>query len=124
MASDLLLLFGLSLLAPPLIAFAAYFGFWHALRHTARLVPKLPSAHEAALQGNPLKSIKKAVMPGLYAVAGTLIIAAIAMVQFPNQFSSSLLWSTLVIVWALTVPHMMTTARFDLQALSTARKGP
>jgi Brp/Blh family beta-carotene 15,15'-monooxygenase len=35
--ADLLLLLGMSLVAPPLVAFAFYFGFWHALRHTGRL---------------------------------------------------------------------------------------
>lgn len=57
------------------------------------------------------------VAPPLIAFAGTLIIAAGLMIYSPDNFSSGLLWSTLVIIWALTVPHMVTTARFDLAAL-------
>ena len=118
MVIDLILLSLLSLLAPPLIAFACYFGFWHALRHTARLVPKLPSALELASNGDRNGALRKAIFPGLYAVLGTLVTAFIATVVFPDKFSYSLLWATLVIVWALTVPHMISTARFDKNALS------
>jgi Brp/Blh family beta-carotene 15,15'-monooxygenase len=114
---DLLLLTGISFFAPPLIAFASYFGFWHAIRHTARLVPKLDSANKFALEGRSQKAIWSAVFPGLYAVAGSLLIAFGLMHFWPEKFSSSLLWSTLLIIWSLTVPHMITTARFDLKAL-------
>jgi Brp/Blh family beta-carotene 15,15'-monooxygenase len=117
MTFDIFLLTVLALVAPPLIAFAVYFGFWHALRHTARLVPKLPKAEQHIRSGDWHKAIWSVVFPGLYAIAGTLIIAIGLMVISPDNFSSSLLWSTLVIIWALTVPHMATTAKFDLAAL-------
>lgn len=115
-AIDLLLLAALSIIAPPLIAFAVYFGFWHAIRHTARLVPKLGSAMAFVDAGRWRRAIGAAIIPGLYAIAGTFLIAGALMIFSPEQFSSSLLWSTLVIIWALTVPHMATTARFDLAA--------
>lgn len=115
-AIDLLLLAALSIVAPPLIAFAVYFGFWHAIRHTARLVPKLNTAMAFIEMGRWKKAIGAAVIPGLYAIAGTFALAAVLMIFSPEKFSSSLLWSTLVIIWALTVPHMTTTARFDFAA--------
>ena len=115
-AFDLALLSLLAIIAPPLIAFAVYFGFWHAIRHTARLVPKLDSAMEQIENGNPKRAIAAAVIPGLYAIAGTFVIAVVLMVASPDKFSSSMLWSTLVIIWALTVPHMATTSRFDFAA--------
>ncbi len=40
-ARDTAQLTGLALLAPPSLAFAGYFGGWHALRHTARVVDAL-----------------------------------------------------------------------------------
>lgn len=115
-ALDLALLALLAITAPPLIAFAIYFGFWHAIRHTARLVPKLDSAKKYLEEENPLRAIAAAVIPGLYAIAGTFILALGLMIANPDKFSSSMLWSTLVIIWALTVPHMATTSRFDLAA--------
>ena len=114
---DLVLLAALSIFAPPLIAFATYFGFWHALRHTARLVPKLEKSRNLAISGAWQKAITNAITPGLYAVIGTLLLAATLMITIPDKFSSSLLWSTLLIIWALTVPHMISTARFDLKVL-------
>ena len=114
---DLSLLLALGLFATPLIAFAFYFGCWHALRHTARLVPKLPKAERFAETGETGRAVAAAVLPGLYALAGTLALALALMITSPDHFSSSLLWATLVLIWALTVPHMATTARFDLQTL-------
>jgi Brp/Blh family beta-carotene 15,15'-monooxygenase len=117
-ALDLLLLLILSLLAPPLIAFAVYFGCWHAVRHTARLVPKLPKALSFAHSAEPLKAFKSAVIPGLYAVFGTILLAVGLMVFRPEYFDTGLLWTILVIIWALTIPHMLTTAKFDLRNFS------
>ena len=112
---DLLLLAILSLLAPPLIAFAVYFGCWHAVRHTARLVPKLPKALVFARSIQTLKAFISAVIPGLYAVFGTILLAVGLMLFRPDYFDTGLLWTILVIIWALTIPHMLTTAKFDLQ---------
>jgi Brp/Blh family beta-carotene 15,15'-monooxygenase len=117
LAIDIALLAALSTFAPPLIAFATYFGFWHAQRHTARLVPRLPKALNLAQAGAPGRAFLAAVTPGLYAVAGSFALAATLMAASPKKFSSSLLWSVLVIVWALTVPHMFSTARLDRASL-------
>jgi beta-carotene 15,15'-dioxygenase len=113
MATDISLLAGLSYFAPPLLAFAIYFGFWHAQRHTARLVPRLPKALSHASGGKPGRAYLAAVIPGLYAVVGSFALAGSLMAISPKAFSSSLLWSVLVIIWALTVPHMLSTAKLD-----------
>lgn len=116
-AIDLALLLALSLIAPPLIAFAVYFGFWHAIRHTARLVPKLDTSMSFIKEGKWQRAIGAAVIPGLYAIAGTFLLAIALIAVDPENFSTSILWSMLVIIWALTVPHMATTSRFDISAL-------
>ena len=117
---DLFLLLALSLLAPPLVAFAVYFGFWHAIRHTARLVPKLPSAMQKVASGNLLASFLAAVIPGLYAILGIFILGIFIVARGSTDISSDFLWVILVIIWALTVPHMATTAKFDLKAFKSS----
>ncbi len=77
----------------------------------------MPKAPQHILSGDWHKAIWSVVFPGPYAIAGTLIIAIGLMIVNPGNFSSSLLWSTLVIIWALTVPHMATTAKFDFAAI-------
>lgn len=115
---DLIALATLALVTPPLVAFAFYFGCWHATRHTARLTLLLPSSIQATQVGDGKKSLIKAITPGLPALMGTVLVGISLAVFNTNGFSSSLLWSLLVVVWALTVPHMMATAKLDLKALS------
>ncbi len=115
---DLIALACLALIAPPLVAFAFYFGCWHALRHTARLTLLLPQSLQAIKEGNGLKSLIRAIIPGLPALVGTVLVGISLAVSNISGFSSSLLWSLLVVVWALTVPHMMVTAKLDKKALT------
>jgi len=120
LALDLVLLLALSFFAPPLVAFAVYFGLWHAIRHTARLVPKLPSAMQKVSDGNPLASFFAAVIPGLYAILGIFIIGIFFVARGSRDISSDFLWVILVVIWALTVPHMATTVKFDLRAFKSS----
>lgn len=113
---DLALLIGLATLTPPLISFAVYFGCWHAMRHTARLTLVLPKSIEFYEKAEPTKAFWSAVIPGMPALLFTFL-AAIYLWQ-RDSLDKSFLWSTLVIVWALTVPHMMVTARLDKAALA------
>ena len=117
---DLVLLLALSFFAPPLVAFAVYFGFWHAIRHTARLVPKLPSAMQKVSSGKPMASFFAAVTPGLYAILGIFVVAIFFVARGNTDISRDFLWVILVIIWALTVPHMATTAKFDVRAFKSS----
>ena len=116
---DLLLLAMLAFLTPPLIAFSFYFGCWHALRHTARLTSLLPKSQQAISAGDIKGTFIAAVTPGLPALAGTLAVGIFLAIANQKGLSTSLLWSLLVVVWALTVPHMIATARLDSKALFT-----
>ena len=120
LALDLLLLLALSFFAPPLVAFAVYFGLWHAIRHTARLVPKLPSAMQKVSSSTPFEVFFTAVIPGLYAIAGIFLLGIFFVARGTTDVSSDFLWIILVIIWALTVPHMATTAKFDLRAFKSS----
>ena len=114
---DLALLLALALVAPPLIAFAIYFGCWHAMRHTARLTLSLPKSIEQLNQGLDRKAFMSAVIPGLPALVGTFVVAAV-MALSGQDFSDEFFWMALVVVWALTVPHMVVTAKLDRAALT------
>ena len=116
-ALDLTLLLLLAHMAPPLIAFAVYFGCWHAMRHTARLTLSLPQCIEDLTQGMPRKAFASAVIPGLPALIGTFLVAGI-MALTGRDFSDEFFWMALVVVWALTVPHMVVTAKLDRAALT------
>jgi len=116
-ALDLTVLLLLALLAPPLIAFAVYFGCWHAMRHTARLTLSLPRCVENITQGMLRKAFSNAVIPGLPALVGTFVVAGILALS-RRDFTDEFFWMALVVVWALTVPHMAVTARLDRAALT------
>lgn len=116
-ARDLTLLAALALIAPPLVAFAAYFGLWHALRHTARLSNEMPRARAVAEEGRWVAVLWRVSVPGLPALVGTMA-AALAITVVGGWAITDYLWIALVVVWALTVPHMALTWRLDSQALS------
>ena len=114
---DIALLLALALIAPPLIAFAVYFGCWHAMRHTARLTLSLETSQRAYKDGNLRKVFLSAVLPGTPALVGTFVIAG-ALALLGNEFNDDFFWMALVVVWALTVPHMAVTAKLDRSALT------
>jgi len=119
-ARDIALLAALALLTPPLVAFAAYFGLWHALRHTARLSQEIPRAKEVADQGRWVKALWLVSVPGLPALVGTMVTAAVITV-FGGWELGDYLWVALVVVWALTVPHMALTWKLDRKVLVGAK---
>jgi Brp/Blh family beta-carotene 15,15'-monooxygenase len=114
---DLAVLLLLAHLAPPLIAFAVYFGCWHAMRHTARLTLSLPRSIENLTQGMLRKAFSNAVIPGLPALIGTFVVAGLLALS-GRDFTDEFFWMALVVVWALTVPHMAVTAKLDRAALT------
>lgn len=116
-AIDLSLLLLLALLTPPLIAFATYFGCWHAMRHTARLTLTLPKCQERFARHEIGRAFLKAVIPGLPALLGTFAIAGVLALG-GQSFTDEFFWMALVVVWALTVPHMVITAKLDRAALT------
>jgi Brp/Blh family beta-carotene 15,15'-monooxygenase len=117
-ALDLMLLYLLAVTAPPLVAFAVYFGCWHAMRHTARLTLTLPSSQAAFAEGRARGAFIKAVLPGTPALIGTFVVAALIVLLRGDSLDDQFLWVCLVVVWALTVPHMAVTARLDRKALN------
>jgi beta-carotene 15,15'-dioxygenase len=119
-ALDVVALGALALLAPPLVAFAVYFGFWHAQRHTARLVLEMPEAIERSKNHSPAAGFMRAVLPGVPALLGTMVVAVALTLITGGDLGTDYLWIVLVVVWALTVPHMALTWRLDKKALGVS----
>lgn len=106
-AIELMTLSVLGYVASPLLAFAVYFGLWHAVRHTARLAQVRFGSVNAA-------SMLRVSRGGLPALLGFLVVVgALAALVDPAHAIGPMLWIGLVVVWGLTVPHMLFVARFD-----------
>ena len=118
-ATDLLLLLVLVLVAPPLVAFAFYFGLWHALRHTGRVSLELKSARDKHERNDPWGAFLKAFVAGVPALMAVLVFTVALGLTRGFDLGQDLLWYLLVVVWALTVPHMLLTLRLDVKALRT-----
>jgi hypothetical protein len=87
------------------------------MRHTARLTLSLPRSIESLNQEMLKKAFSQAVIPGLPALIGTFVVAGF-MALSGQDFSDEFFWMALVVVWALTVPHMVVTAKLDRAALT------
>ena len=87
------------------------------MRHTARLTLSLETSQRAYVSGNIRSAFLKAVIPGIPALVGTFFIAGILAIR-GQEFSDDFFWMALVVVWALTVPHMAVTAKLDRRALT------
>ena len=106
-AIELVALITLGLVAAPLLAFATYFTFWHATRHTARLAL---STHGAVTKATITRVFVHG-LPALLAVSSVLawLLTRDSSLSAMHQW----LWLGLAITWGLTVPHMIAVAYFD-----------
>ena len=113
-AIELFALAVLGFIASPLVAFAVYFGFWHALRHTARLA----QVTYGTITIRSLLGVSKGGLPSLIGFV-VVVIAVLALLD-PSTTIGPALWVGLAIVWGLTVPHMILVSRFDARMRDNA----
>jgi Brp/Blh family beta-carotene 15,15'-monooxygenase len=101
----------LVLVAPPLAAFGVYFGCWHAVRHTARVLAEDPANVPdlaAGRLGPPLRRF--AVAAALPTVA---VLAVLALLWSAAGGWRGLVATDLPLLAALTVPHALVVAWLD-----------
>ncbi len=94
---------------PPLAAFGVYFGAWHALRHTVRLV-EVASAVAPASARRPTSWAVR-VYVARAALPTGVALGAMAVVW--STRGTSLLAAGLGVLLALTFPHVRTVASLD-----------
>ena len=109
-AAELALLTAVFWLVHPFAAFGVYFGLWHALRHTARLVDL--AAGDGPLGVGARRVAVQALLPtagALTFLAGILATARYA----PAPLATGLLAAELATLVGLTFPHAVVVAALD-----------
>jgi Brp/Blh family beta-carotene 15,15'-monooxygenase len=111
-AGELVLLTAAFAIVHPFAVFGVYFGLWHALRHTARLVD-LAAADETVRIG-VRRFARQAALPtaGALAVLGGVLVTA-RLAGASASGGSSLLAAELATLAALTFPHSGVVALLD-----------
>ena len=107
-AFDIVIVGALGLIAPPLVAFAVWFGGWHGLRHCARMLTVEPGC--AALVGSGRnraavqRLIRLAALPSLAALA---TVVTLGWITVTASDPTVVVAEILRLLLALTVPHMV-----------------
>jgi Brp/Blh family beta-carotene 15,15'-monooxygenase len=112
-AGELLLVAAVFALAPPLAAFGAYFGLWHAVRHTGRLLDLSRAAGgDSSWAPAAARLARSAALPTLGALAAVVVLWQLG--------DSAGLHAQVSILLALTFPHAAVVWALDRRAARTA----
>ncbi|MEO7061004.1 MAG: Brp/Blh family beta-carotene 15,15'-dioxygenase [Lapillicoccus sp.] len=105
-AAQIALIVSVFVVVPPLAAFAVYFGGWHAMRHTGRLL-SLPGPEGAVLARSAAvrRYLRHAALP-------TLTVLVVMGLVWADQ-SRPVVAAALAVLVALTFPHLFTVAALD-----------
>ena len=113
-ALDIALVGLLGALAPPLVAFAVWFGGWHALRHCARMVTVEPGCAELVATGRRLAAVRRFVgLAALPSIAALTVVAALGWFTVVAPDPATFVAEVLRLLLALTVPHMVVVLWLD-----------
>jgi Brp/Blh family beta-carotene 15,15'-monooxygenase len=113
-ALDIVLLGALGILVAPLVAFAVWFGGWHALRHCARMLTIEPGCAALVTTGRQraaaLRLLRLAAVPSTAALTA---VAALAWFTVAAADPTVVVAEVLHFLLALTVPHMLVVLWID-----------
>ena len=113
-ALDVVLVGLLGALAPPLVAFAVWFGGWHALRHCARMLTVEPGCAELVATGRRLAAVRRfAGLAALPSIAALTVVAALGWFTVVAPHPATFVAEVLRLLLALTVPHMVVVMWLD-----------
>lgn len=126
-AVDVVLIGMLGLLAPPLVAFAVWFGGWHAVRHCARMLTREPACAALLEQGRTRAAwLRLARLAAPMSAAALVMMLALAVYTAVAPDPAVILAEVLRLLLALTVPHMaivwwLDRQRSGVSALASSR---
>jgi beta-carotene 15,15'-dioxygenase len=107
-ALDVVLIGALGFLVTPLMAFAVWFGGWHAVRHSARMLGEEPGCATLLAQGDSRGAWRR--LAGLAApmsIAALVFVTGLAWHTATATDPTVALAGVLRLLLALTVPHMV-----------------
>ncbi len=111
---DIVLIGALGALAPPLVAFAVWFGGWHALRHCARVLTVDGPSAALIAEGQTRRAVgalaRAAAGPTLAAV---VVLVGLVLAAATSADPAAAVGTTLLVLLALTVPHMLVVLVMD-----------
>ncbi|WP_432497543.1 Brp/Blh family beta-carotene 15,15'-dioxygenase [Kineococcus gypseus] len=113
-AAEVALLAAVGLLVPPLVAFGAYFGGWHAVRHVGRLLAQDPANAVDLAVGRLLRPLGRFALAA--AVPTALSLAALGALWSLAGGWRGFVTADLAVLAGLTVPHALVVAWWDRRA--------
>jgi Brp/Blh family beta-carotene 15,15'-monooxygenase len=108
---DLVVLVTVFVIAPPLVAFAAYFGFWHAARHIARLLSLDPRNAGDLATGSIARPLLRFARLAAWPTAASL--AVLGGLWWGAGGAQGLVSAHLGLLAALTMPHVAVVSWLD-----------
>jgi Brp/Blh family beta-carotene 15,15'-monooxygenase len=122
-AVDIAVIGALGVLAPPLTAFAVWFGGWHALRHTARLMTVEPGCAALLADGRRRDAaMRLARLASLPSAAALAVLAVLVWLTASANEPPVVIAEVLRILLALTVPHMVVVYWLDRLSAKDIRR--
>ncbi|GAA4129021.1 hypothetical protein GCM10022215_41150 [Nocardioides fonticola] len=122
---DLAIIALLGTLAPPLVAFGVWFGCWHGLRHLGRLMALEPTTARLEAHGDHRAAVRHlaalAAWPTLAAAGAAAVLVALTLAD-PEPTAA--LGRSLLVLLALTVPHMLVVLWIDAAGRRPGRLRP